>query len=137
MPHTNYLPGEHECERLNLSTCPVDKTQSFNNSVRTLLLSSSGGNWSMCWHVWVEFSSSQIFLLESWIAPAAYGKNIIYSIRRHWWETNLNFLLAEIDELEATQTLLAQHLNEDVPPQWYKNYLELENNLKEKCIFLD
>lgn len=91
----------------------------------------------MFWHVWVEFSSSQTFPLKSWIAPAAYGKNIIYWIKHHWWETNLNFLLAETDDLESTQTLLAQYLCEDVPPQWYKNYLELENNLKEKRIFLD
>lgn len=91
----------------------------------------------MFWHVWVEFGSSQIFLLESWIAPAAYDKNIIYGLRYYWWETNLNFLLAEIDDLKATQTLLAQYLSEEVPPQWYKNYLESENNLKEKWILRD
>lgn len=123
-------------ERLDLITCPVGKTQSCNNTVRTLLPSPSGGHWGIFWYVWVEVSSSQIFLLESWIAPAAHGKNIIYSTRHHWWEANLNFLLAETDDLEATQTLLAQHLSEELPPQWYKNYLELENNLKEKCIFL-
>lgn len=100
LPHSSYLPGEHECEWLNLITCPVDKTQSFNKA------SYWEGHWGTFWHVWVEFSSSQIFLLESWIAPAAYGKNIIYSIRHHWWETNLNHLLAEIDDFEATQILL-------------------------------
>lgn len=130
LPHSSHLPGEHECESIDLITCPVDKTKSFNTSY-------SEGQWGIFWHVWVEFSSSQIFLLESWIAPSAYGKNIIYSIRHHCWATNLNFLLADIDNLEAIQTLLAQHLSEKVPPQCCKNYPELENYLKEKCILLD
>lgn len=33
LSHTDYLPGDHECGRLDLITCPVDKTPSFNDVV--------------------------------------------------------------------------------------------------------
>lgn len=45
LSHSDYLPVDHEHGSLNLITCPVNKTPSFNDAVfRTLLSSSSGGH---------------------------------------------------------------------------------------------
>ena len=33
LSHSDYLPGDHECGRLDLITCPADKTLSLNDAV--------------------------------------------------------------------------------------------------------
>jgi len=33
LSHSDYLPGDHEHGRLDLITCPVDKTPRFNDTV--------------------------------------------------------------------------------------------------------